>query len=121
MADGPARAAGRGTPDLNKRANVDVARFTVADAPFDRAPGQDGDVFLGNVLDGKGGGPITVGFGRYGPSQTLDDMVVADEAMVVTRGRLTVRSDDGEVTADSGEVVYLPRGAAVVSTAHEEG
>lgn len=100
---------------------MNVAKFTVADAPFERAPGQDGDVLLGNVVDEKDGGPITVGFGRYAPDQTLADMVVADEAMFVTRGRLTVRSDGSEVTADPGEVVYLPRGVAVVITAHEAG
>ena len=44
-----------------------VAKFTVADAPFERAPGQAGDVLLGNVVDEKDGGPITVGFGRYAP------------------------------------------------------
>lgn len=98
-----------------------IVKFSVADAPFERAPGQHGDVFLGNVVDEKDGGPITVGFGRYAPRQTLDDMVVAGEAMVVTRGRLTVRSDNAEIPANPGEVVYLPLGAAVVITANEEG
>ena len=98
-----------------------VAKFTVADAPFERAPGQEGDVLLGNVVDEKDGGPITVGFGRYAPPQALADTVVADEAMLVARGRLTVRGGDVEVTADPGEVVYLPSGAAVAITAHEEG
>jgi ethanolamine utilization protein EutQ (cupin superfamily) len=100
---------------------VKVAKFTVADAPFERAPGQAGDVLLGNVVDEQDGGPITVGFGRYGSNQTLEDMVVADEAMVVTKGRLTVRSDDGEAAAGPGEVLYLPPGTGVVIAAHEEG
>lgn len=98
-----------------------LAKFTAADAPFERAPGQDGDVSLGNVVDEEDGGPITVGFGRYAPDQALRDTTVTDEAIVVTSGRLTVHSDDGEVTADPGEVVYLPRGTAVVITAHGEG
>lgn len=98
-----------------------VARFAVADAPFARAPGQAGDILLGNVVDEKDGGPITVGFGRYGPHQTLAVTVVADEAMTVTEGRVTVRGDGGEVSAGPGEVVYLPRGAAVAITSHAEG
>ncbi len=57
-----------------------VAKFTAAEAPFERAPGQAGDVLLGNVADEPGGGSITVGFGRYGPNQTVGDMGVADEA-----------------------------------------
>ncbi len=98
-----------------------VAKFASADASFERAPGQAGDVLLGNVVDEQDGGPITVGFGRYAPHQTLADTVVADEAMTVTKGRLTVRGDGGEVIAGPGEVVYPPRGAAVAITSHAEG
>ena len=47
--------------------------------------------------------------------------MVADEAMLVARGHLTVRGDDVAVTADPGEAVYLPLGWAVAMTVHEEG
>lgn len=44
-----------------------VQKFAPSDADFERSPGQDADVFAGNVVDQRHGSPITVGFGRYGP------------------------------------------------------
>ena len=49
-----------------------VRKFAVADASFERSPGQDGDVFAANVIDQRHGGPITLGFGRYGPNEQLE-------------------------------------------------
>lgn len=31
---------------------------------MERSLGQDGDIFAGNVLDQRHGGPVTIGFGR---------------------------------------------------------
>ncbi len=41
-----------------------VRKFAVADASFERSPGQDGDVFAANLVDQRHGGPVTIGYGR---------------------------------------------------------
>jgi hypothetical protein len=48
-----------------------VAKFTAADAPFERAPGQAGDVLLGNVVDEQGGGPTPSASVATGPIRRL--------------------------------------------------
>ena len=48
-----------------------VRKFALADAAFERSPGQDSDIFAANMIDQRHGGPITIGFGRYGPNQRL--------------------------------------------------
>jgi len=98
-----------------------VRRFSIADAPFERSPGQDGDVFAGNLVDERHGGAITVGYGRYGPGQSISETLAVDDVMIVLEGRLSVSTDDGTVTAGPGEIVYMPKGEAVTIRAHEEG
>jgi ethanolamine utilization protein EutQ (cupin superfamily) len=49
-----------------------VRKFAIADALFERSPGQNGEVFAGNVIDQRHGGPITIGFGRYGPTRASE-------------------------------------------------
>jgi len=98
-----------------------VRKFAVADASFERSPGQDGDVFVGNMIDQRHGGPITIGFGRYGPNQSIDETLAVDDVMVVLEGRLSVSSGAGVVTAGPGEIVYMPKGESVAIRAHEQG
>jgi len=98
-----------------------VRKFAVADAAFERSPGQDADIFAANMIDQRHGGPITIGFGRYGPGQSLEATVAVHDVMVVIEGRLSVASDTGTVTAGPGEIVYMPKGAAVTIRAHEQG
>ncbi|EJN09474.1 ethanolamine utilization protein [Bradyrhizobium sp. YR681] len=98
-----------------------VRKFTIDDASFDRSPGQDGDIFAGNVIDQRHGGPITIGFGRYGPNQTLDERVSVDDVMLVLEGKLSVTSDGNTVTAGPGEIVYMPKGETVTIRSHEQG
>ncbi len=98
-----------------------VRRFTVADASFERSPGQEADVFAGNLVDERHGGAITVGYGRYGPGQSIDETMAVDDVMIILEGRLSVSTDAGTVTAGPGEIVYMPKGEAVTIRAHEEG
>lgn len=98
-----------------------VRKFAIADAAFERSPGQDGEVFVANVIDRRHGAPITIGFGRYGPNQSLVETIAVDDVMVVLEGRLSVSSDAGTVTAGPGEIVHMPKGAAVTIRAHEQG
>jgi len=105
----------------NGRKAMKVRKFNVADANLVRSPGQDGDIFVGNLVDEKDGGPITVGYGRYGPGQSLTETMAVDDVMVVLEGRLAVSTSAGTVTAGPGEIVYMPKGEAVTITTEGEG
>lgn len=98
-----------------------VRKFAIANASFERSPGQDGDAFAGNVVDQRDGGPITIGYGRYGPEQSIDETLAVDDVMIVLEGRLTVSSAGGSMTAGPGEIVYMPRGEKVTIRSHEQG
>ena len=98
-----------------------VRKFAVSDASFERSPGQAGGVFAGNVIDQRHGGPITIGFGRYEPNQSIDEKIAVDDVMVVLEGRLSVATSAGTVTAGPGEIVYMPKGESVTIRSHEQG
>lgn len=82
-----------------------VRKLTIADAAMERSPGQDGDIFTGDLVDESHGGPVTIGYGRCGPDQSLSETMAVHDVMIVLEGRLSVSSDDGEVTAGPGEIV----------------
>jgi ethanolamine utilization protein EutQ (cupin superfamily) len=100
---------------------MQVRKFAVADATFERSPGQDADIFTANMIDQRHGGPITIGYGRYGPSQSLEATIAVQDVMVILEGGLTVASAAGTVTAGPGEIVYMPKGERVTIRAHDEG
>lgn len=100
---------------------MQVRKFAVTEARFERSPGQEAQIFAGNVVDQRHGGPITIGFGRYEPNQALTETLTVDDVMVVLEGRLSVETDDGTVTAGPGEIVHMPKGAAVTIRSHEQG
>jgi ethanolamine utilization protein EutQ (cupin superfamily) len=99
-----------------------VRKFAIADASLERSPGQTADVFVGNLVDERHGGPVTIGYGRYAPGQTLAETMAVDDVMIVLEGRLSVLTAAGAaVTAGPGEIIYMPRGEAVTIRSHEEG
>jgi ethanolamine utilization protein EutQ (cupin superfamily) len=98
-----------------------VRKFAMNDAVFGRSPGQDAEVFAGNVLDQRHGGPITIGYGRYEPNQSLDETLAVDDVMIVLEGLLSVSTSVGTVTAGPGEIVYMPKGESVTIRSHEQG
>jgi ethanolamine utilization protein EutQ (cupin superfamily) len=98
---------------------VNVRKFAAADAPFERSPGQDGEIFAANVVDQRHGAPITIGFGRYEPNQSLTETLAVDDVMIILEGRLSVSSTAGTVTAGPGEVVHMPKGELVTIRSHE--
>jgi len=73
------------------------------------------------VTDQRHGRPITIGYGRYGPHQSIDETLAVHHVMVVLEGSLSVTSSAGMVTAGPGEFVYMPQGEAVTIRSHEEG
>ena len=98
-----------------------IRKFAVADASFERSPGQDGEVYAANMIDQRHGGPITIGFGRYGLNASLEETLAVHDVMVVLQGSLSVTSNGTTVVAGPGEMVYMPKGEAVTIRAHEEG
>ena len=98
-----------------------VRRFTLGDAAMEKSPGQDGEIYAGNLVDERDGGAVTIGYGRYGPNQRLAETMAVDDIMIVLEGRLSVSSAGETVTAGSGEIVHMPKGAAVTIRAHEAG
>jgi ethanolamine utilization protein EutQ (cupin superfamily) len=100
---------------------VKVQKFAFADAKLEVSPGQEGEVFAGNLVDERNGGPITIGYGRYGPNQTLDETMAVDDVMIILEGRMSVTSSDGTVDAGPGEIVYMPKGEQVTIRSLAEG
>ncbi|MBL6081771.1 hypothetical protein JMJ56_27695 [Belnapia sp. T18] len=100
---------------------MSIRKYAIVNAPFERSPGQDGEVFAGNVIDQRHGGPITIGYGRYGPNQSIHETLAVDDVMVVLEGRLTVSTELTTVSAGPGEIVYMPKGEKVTIRSHEHG
>jgi len=98
-----------------------VRVLSPADASFERSPGQDADVFAANLVDERHGGPITIGYGRYGPDQGLQETMAVDDVMIVLDGQLTITADGEVRTAKAGDIVYMPKGEAVEIRAHDQG
>ncbi len=98
-----------------------VRKLTIADASFERSPGQEADVFAGNLIDERHGGPVTIGYGRYAPNQGIDERLAVDDVMIILEGRISVSTDSGTVTAGPGEIVYMPKGERVTIQSHEQG
>jgi ethanolamine utilization protein EutQ (cupin superfamily) len=98
-----------------------VRKFAIADASFERTPDYEGEVFVGNMIDQRDGAPITIGFGRYGPDETLETKILVDDVMIVLTGTLSVSSDDGTLTAGPGEIVHMPKNSSVTIRSHEQG
>lgn len=98
-----------------------VQKFAITDASLERSPGQDGDVFVGNLVDQRHGAPITIGYGRYGANQTLEEAIAVDDVVIMLEGRLSVSSEAGTVTAGPGEIIHLPKGQKVTIRSHEQG
>lgn len=98
-----------------------MRKFSISDAELERSPGQQGDIFAGNLVDQRHGGPITIGYGRYGPGQTLSETIAVDDVMVVLEGRVSVSSQGNTVSAGPGEIVYMPKGTPVTIRTDKEG
>lgn len=98
-----------------------VSKFAVSDASFERSPGQNADIFAANVIDHRHGGPITIGFGRYAPNQSLEETLAVHDVMIVLQGGLSVQTGDETVTAGPGEIVYMPKGERVTIRSQEHG
>jgi ethanolamine utilization protein EutQ (cupin superfamily) len=98
-----------------------VQGFTFEDAVMERSPGQDGEVYAGNLVDERDGGPVTLGYGRYGPNAELTETMAVDDVMIIVQGELSVTSRDTTIRAAVGAVVHMPRGETVTIRAGAGG
>lgn len=98
-----------------------VQKFSVSDAKMVKSPGQDAEIYVANLVDERDGGPVTIGYGRYAPDQSLTETMEVDDTMIVLDGRLSVSTSDGTVTAGPGDIVYMPKWQAVTIKTEAEG
>jgi len=98
-----------------------VQKFTLNDASFEQSPGQEADIFAANLVDQRHGGPITIGYGRYGANQRLDEKISVDDVMIILEGQVSVTDQHGMVTAGPGEIIYMPKGEAVTIQSLADG
>lgn len=98
-----------------------VRRFTVADASFERSPGQEDEVYTANLVDQRDGAPITIGYGRWGAGSELTETMAVDDIMIVLEGELSVTSDGETHRAGPGAIVHMPKGEKVTIRANAQG
>lgn len=98
-----------------------VQKFAVADADFERLDDQEALIETANLVDQRHGGPVTVGFGRYGPGAVLEEVIAVYDTMIVLEGEVSVTSDAGTMTAGPGDIVYMPEGERVIIRAANKG
>lgn len=98
---------------------MSVRHFTSKDATFFQYT--DLQIFVGDVLDSSNSETMSVGFYRNMKKGDRNEWVVSyDEALIVTKGVLTVRFADGEKTAKPGEIIFITRGTPIAYEAAED-
>jgi ethanolamine utilization protein EutQ len=96
-----------------------VRHFTSKDAKYYQY--LDREIFVGDVLDSSNSGTMSVGFYRNKRKGEKNEWVVTyDEALVVTKGALTIRFAEGAKTAKAGEVIFLTKGTEIAYEAAED-
>jgi ethanolamine utilization protein EutQ len=80
----------------------------------------DVEMVVGDALHPASGAPMVIGFARYRKGAANQITLPYDEALIITRGVLTVRRADGVATAKAGEVIFHRAGATVVYQADED-
>jgi ethanolamine utilization protein EutQ len=96
-----------------------VRHFTSNDATFFQY--LDREIFVGDVLDASNSDTMSVGFYRNSKKGEKNEWIVTyDEALVVTKGALTIRFAEGAKTAKVGEVTFLTKGTEIAYEAAED-
>jgi ethanolamine utilization protein EutQ len=98
---------------------MSVRHFTNKDAKLYQYV--DRPIFVGDVLDSSNSETMSVGFySNKRKGEQTEWVVTYDEALIVTKGALTVRFADGAKTAKAGEVIFLTKGTKVTYEAAED-
>lgn len=91
---------------------MSVKHFTSKDGKYFKRDGLE--LYLGDVIDPSNSNAMSVGFGRYMNKGEKNEWIVTyDEALIITKGALTVHSADGALTAKAGEVIWLTKDTKV--------
>ena len=98
---------------------MSVRHFIADDADWYQY--RDREIFVGDVLNSTNSESMSVGFYRNKTKGERNEWVVTyDEALICTKGALTVRSPEGTMTAKAGEVIFLTKGTPVAYEAGED-
>jgi ethanolamine utilization protein EutQ len=96
-----------------------VRRFGSEDAKFYQYA--DRQIFVGDVLDASSSDTMSVGYyWNRKKGESNEWIVTYDEALIVIRGALTVRSAEGTETAKAGEILFLAKGTRIAYEAAED-
>lgn len=96
-----------------------VQHFTANDARYFRY--LDKEIYVGDVLDPANSRHMSAGFYRNKIRGEKNAWVVTyDEVLVVTKGALTIRTDDSVTTARAGEIIFLTAGTSLAYEAGED-
>ena len=98
-----------------------VQKFSLEDATMERSPGQSGAIFTGDLVNDRDGAPVTIGFGRWEPFQTLEETMAVDDVMIILTGSLSVTHEEGQLSASAGDIVHMPKGRKVTIRTASEG
>jgi len=109
----------RALPETQEVLQMSVRHFTRKDAKFFQY--LDREIFVGDVLDSSNSDSMSVGYYRNRKKGEKNEWIVTyDEALIVTKGALTIRSAEGVKTARAGEVIFLTKGTAIAYEAGED-
>jgi|SRR5690606_30825174 len=98
---------------------MSVRHFTSNDARFYQYA--DRRIFVGDVLDSSNSETMSVGFYRNERKGEKNEWIVTyDEALIVTKGVLVIRSGGKATAARAGEVIFLTKGTALAYEAGED-
>ena len=81
--------------------------MSLFEATLVKLPRQDADILVGNLIDERHGGPVTIGYRCYAPGKSLAETMAVHDTMIVMKGRLSTGHGTG--TAGSWGIVYIPR------------
>ena len=98
---------------------MSVRHFAAKDADWYQY--RDRQIFVGDVIDSSNSETMSVGFYRNKVKGDRNEWIVTyDEALIVTKGALTIRFEEGAKTAKAGEVIFLTKGTKVAYEAAED-
>jgi ethanolamine utilization protein EutQ len=98
---------------------MSVRHFSSDDADWYQY--RDRKIFVGDVLNSTNSETMSVGFYRNKVKGEKNEWIVTyDEALICTKGALTIRSPEGTQTAKAGEVIFLTKGTRVAYEAGED-
>lgn len=98
---------------------MSVRHFTTKDAKFYQYA--DRQIFVGDVLDPSNSETMSVGFYKNRRKGESNHWIVTyDEALIVTKGALLIRSAGTMTKASAGEVIFLTKGTEITYESAED-